>query len=32
LTAPMTAGQYEFRYLLNNGYTSSATSNTLTVQ
>jgi thermitase len=30
-TAPGTAGQYEFRYLLNNGFSSSATSNTVTV-
>ncbi len=30
-TAPNELGQYEFRYLLNNGYTSSATSNTVTV-
>jgi hypothetical protein len=32
LTAPTQAGQYEFRYLRNNGYTSVATSNTITVQ
>jgi hypothetical protein len=31
LTAPATAGQYEFRYLQNNGFTSVATSNTVTV-
>jgi glucose/arabinose dehydrogenase len=30
--APATPGQYEFRYLLNNGYTSAVTSNTVTVQ
>ncbi len=30
--APTTPGQYEFRYLLNNGFTSVATSNTVTVQ
>ena len=29
--APATAGQYEFRYLQNNGYTSVATSNPITV-
>jgi hypothetical protein len=30
LTAPAQTGQYEFRYLLLNGYTSIATSNTVT--
>ena len=30
LTAPVQTGQYEFRYLLLNGYTSVATSNTVT--
>ena len=30
-TAPSQAGQYEFRYFLNNGYTKTATSNTVTV-
>jgi hypothetical protein len=30
-TAPSQAGQYEFRYFLNNGYTKVATSNTVTV-
>jgi len=32
VTAPSTAGTYEFRYLLNNGYTSVAKSNPITVQ
>jgi Bacterial Ig domain/Subtilase family len=31
LTAPAQPGQYEFRYLLNNGYTDSATSAAVTV-
>src|SRR5262249_6031208 len=31
LTAPALAGTYEFRYLLNNGFTSSAASNSVTV-
>ncbi len=31
-TAPSQAGQYEFRYLLNDGYTSAAVSNRVTVQ
>jgi RHS repeat-associated protein len=30
-TAPATPGQYEFRYLLEDGYTSAATSNTVNV-
>jgi hypothetical protein len=30
-TAPFTPGQYEFRYLLENGFNSVATSNTVTV-
>ena len=30
--APSQTGQYEFRYLLNDGYTSVATSNTINVQ
>ena len=32
LTAPLTPGQYEFRYLLENGYTSIVSSNPVTVQ
>jgi peptidyl-Asp metalloendopeptidase len=32
LSAPGEAGQYEFRYLVNNSYTSVAASNTITVQ
>ena len=32
LTAPTTPGTYEFRYLLNNGYTDAARSNPVTVQ
>ena len=32
LTAPSTPGTYEFRYLLNNGYTSVVTSSAVTVQ
>jgi hypothetical protein len=32
VTMPAEAGQYEFRYLLDNGYTSVITSNTVTVQ
>ncbi|MBA2494337.1 MAG: Ig-like domain-containing protein [Acidobacteria bacterium] len=32
LTAPTQPGQYEFRYLLNNTFTSVITSNTITVQ
>ena len=32
LTAPLEAGQYEFRYLLENQYTSIKTSNTVTVE
>jgi subtilisin family serine protease len=31
LTAPSDAGQYEFRYLLNDGFTVAATSNPVTV-
>jgi hypothetical protein len=31
VAAPLTAGTYEFRYLLNNGYTDVARSNTVTV-
>jgi hypothetical protein len=31
LTAPSQAGQYEFRYLLNDGFTDSVRSNTVTV-
>ncbi len=31
LTAPTTPGDYEFRYLLSNGYTHTATSSTVTV-
>jgi hypothetical protein len=30
--APATAGSYEFRYMLNNGYTDAARSNSVTVQ
>src|SRR5207249_3380054 len=30
-TAPASAGTYEIRYLLNNGYTSAATSNTFSI-
>jgi hypothetical protein len=30
-TAPSEGGQYELRYLINNGYTSVATSNTITI-
>ncbi len=32
VTTPTEAGQYEFRYMLNNGFTSVATSNTVSVQ
>jgi subtilisin family serine protease len=32
VTAPATAGNYEFRYLLNNGFTDAAKSNPVTVQ
>jgi hypothetical protein len=32
VTAPATPGTYEFRYLLNNGYTDAARSATVTVQ
>ncbi len=32
LAAPTTAGSYEFRYLLNNGFTDSGRSGTVTVQ
>jgi hypothetical protein len=32
VTAPATAGTYEFRYLLNNGYADAGRSNTVTVQ
>jgi subtilisin family serine protease len=32
VTAPATAGSYEFRYLLNNGFTDAAKSNPVTVQ
>ena len=32
ITAPTTAGIYEFRLFLNNGYTRAATSPTVTVQ
>ena len=32
LTAPLTPGQYEFRYLLEDGYTSIKISNVITVQ
>ena len=32
VTMPSTAGAYEFRLFLNNGYTRAATSPTVTVQ
>src|SRR5207237_71995 len=32
VTAPSETGQYEFRYLLDNGYTDSARSSAVTVQ